>query len=907
MTESTNRNEWLDQIKVRVQNNVGDQWMETSWSEFVKEVVWWLHSVESTDVQCTIGAAVGLIRYGINAKTDLQNISEVKKEFRETLREEGVRPAISDKLFKKYVALDVQLPTGTGEETMRVPGTAPPPPPALIDAVKQALDKWTGKAPSLKSFEIKQEAAFYNYRNLSNTIPLSPEDNESPSLLLYDLVNDSHKENAAYNYIHCSQRNGPIGMYGTSGAGKTRTAFEYLAQNYGLYFVVDKTQNPGSWDFTLLLLSVEKKLTKIGTAGSLDDKTRQEQSEKNLAVVVDFLETLVCVRKAVFHHVDEQLKSTGNGQGLSCHEWLLMQLYPYKFLGRDVFRDLCRIYFGQKYYWECAVVEKEMSCFVDEAQMLLEELDGYFLSKDGKSKRSAYSAFVKGLHELAVNGNVLFPCFSGTGLSIGAFGSETNSVMTKPANHSYIFTKLKTMTAQDVIEYMKKFLNFDKVKADLVNHVAKWLRGRPRWTATFLETFLVRKAKGMAESVTPPGCFLDTEKPIIASLNRYIEVVTESESQEPSKRRHSWSLGKRSAYSAMERLFQKASAEWSEAQREMRKATFDFTLSGRPSLVTAQAAKLIEYGVASVATPDSDLVTDLVLGNIDEPLIVQASINFFGLQKSLSEILASSTSASEQGYRFEQFVLPSIQARFSTVMVSQLKENVDALEKLKGYTVPKWSSYGVLALKCDKSSATMGWIDRAMASRFEGLVEPFCYPDTLFGPDVVFLMRSPDYKDFRFVASQAKFKNSVNQAEALRTLVPKLFYHQSRKANPVYSLKDEELETWLKLEKKLFWMEIDESPVVGFHSTRSRSAKAKAPTKKRKREMVRFVVQYPSVMTSSAKPGPVAFSEYKTCESGCNCKMHDLLVTIDVNNANDLLGKDSAAILKLVKKKPLAS
>jgi hypothetical protein len=100
-------------------------------------------------------------------------------------------------------------------------------------------------------------------------------------------------------------------------------------------------------------------------------------------------------------------------------------------------------------------------------------------------------------------------------------------------------------------------------------------------------------------------------------------------------------------------------------------------------------------------------------------------------------------------------------------------------------------------------------------------------------------------------------------------------------------LKDKELETWLKLKNKLFWMEIDKSPVVSVHSTRSQSAnaKAKAPTKKQKRKMVRFVVQYPLEMTSSAKPGPVAaFSNYKMCESGCNCKMHNLLVTMNVNN-----------------------
>eukprot|EP00978_Attheya_sp_CCMP212_P036615 scaffold167584_cov27-Attheya_sp.AAC.1 len=299
-----------------------------------------------------------------------------------------------------------------------------------------------------------------------------------------------------------------------------------------------------------------------------------------------------------------------------------------------------------------------MSCFVDEAQMLLKKLDGYFLSKDGIARRSAYSAFVKGLFALAIEGHIQFPCFSGTGLSIDAFGSETNvGKMVKPQNHSYIFTELKTMTTDDVVEYMKKFLNLDGVGADLVNHVAKWLRGQPRWTTTFLETFLEHKA----ESATPPGRVLDNEKPIIASLNRYIEVVTES--NESTIRRHSWSLGNRSAYSAIGRMFMMTGDEWSEAQRQIHKATFDFTLSGKPSLVTVQAAKLIEYGIASVAA-NSDI--DHIRGKIDEPLIVQASINFFGLQKSLTQNIVSSSSTFEQGYHFEQFVLPSIQARFST-------------------------------------------------------------------------------------------------------------------------------------------------------------------------------------------------------------------------------------------------
>eukprot|EP00978_Attheya_sp_CCMP212_P030150 scaffold109923_cov31-Attheya_sp.AAC.1 len=70
-----------------------------------------------------------------------------------------------------------------------------------MDGVNMKLAKWNGHAPSLKDFKIEQQAAFSDYVNPSNKIPLSPEEENSPSLLLHDLENDSHKENAAYEYI----------------------------------------------------------------------------------------------------------------------------------------------------------------------------------------------------------------------------------------------------------------------------------------------------------------------------------------------------------------------------------------------------------------------------------------------------------------------------------------------------------------------------------------------------------------------------------------------------------------------------------------------------------------------------------------------------------------------------------
>jgi hypothetical protein len=115
-------------------------------------------------------------------------------------------------------------------------------------------------------------------------------------------------------------------------------------------------------------------------------------------------------------------------------------------------------------------------------------------------------------------------------------------------------------------------------------------------------------------------------------------------------------------------------------------------------------------------------------------------------------------------------VLSSIQARFSTLMASQLGNELGDLIKI---AVPKWSSYGVLALKCNTSPDTVQWIAKAMQSRFEGLTVPFCYPDNLFGPDVVFLMWTSSYEDFRFVASQIKLKRNLSQVEAPRTVWPR--------------------------------------------------------------------------------------------------------------------------------------
>lgn len=138
-----------------------------------------------------------------------------------------------------------------------------------------------------------------------------------------------------------------------------------------------------------------------------------------------------------------------------------------------------------------------------------------------------------------------------------------------------------------------------------------------------------------------------------------------------------------------------------------------------------QSAEMIEAGVASVyiegdKKEDSD--SEYIKGYICEPIIIQASLNFFGLRDCTTEELVLATSESEKGNLFEEYLLPSLQHRFKMIVNAQLGQEIE-----EAYSLPTCSSYGVLATRCDGASDTIKWINDTLDSRFEGIVAPFCY------------------------------------------------------------------------------------------------------------------------------------------------------------------------------------
>jgi len=242
--------------------------------------------------------------------------------------------------------------------------------------------------------------------------------------LLHDLENEGHKDKPVYKHIDTTRNVRPTALYGTSGAGKTRSVFEYLSHNHGLFFVAsDHEKNAGSEDLTTLLAMFGECCNIIGV-GDI------QGSETNLVTMKRWVSVVVYVRYAVLNWINEMLNN-GNRPGLTPFQWLLLQLYPKKYLGGDVFTEVTRRCINRadlssnkllnfEDFKELKGVKSLGVPFIDEAQMLLTQLLYRFLSGDDGRTRSAFTALLNCFSSMYKTCGTGYPVFSGTGLSIDA-------------------------------------------------------------------------------------------------------------------------------------------------------------------------------------------------------------------------------------------------------------------------------------------------------------------------------------------------------------------------------------------------------------------------------------------------------------------------------------------------------
>lgn len=758
------------------------------------------------------------------------------------------------------------------------------------------------KPPILERFTPNEEALFKPlYVDVGATqtgrpfVPCDPDsrissENRPPSLLLYDLQNAKYKETAVYKRIDARTRDGVMILYGTSGAGKTRSIFEYLSQNKGFYFIAGNPRddkNPGSEDLKSIFFEDFGKIARANTDEGL------EESVENLRVIRLRLQLLIYVRVMVHHFITGQL-----GRDITAYEWLLYQLYPNQFLGGDVYRDLVNDCIDDCVDMErtTMLLRKEAKKpswqfrvpFIDESQQLLDERKGYFLSTDGTEHRSAFSAVLKAFVEFPSKIKGLsYPVFSGTGMSLTELRKQSNSATTKgrfvpPEYSEPCFSRFAPLDVDAVITYLRIFLKLDKdddggggcggggVREEVVKHVAQWLRGRPRFTASFVETYLFKNRK--QPRIESRGNFNETEGRVMEGLDRYIAAMT-TDRADP---RTSWVTGGSSAYDCFEKVARMPDKDdtIADLKEDLHSSVLEFAIGGKHVYFWGEASKeLIQKGVAAVSIKRPRGGTGII-GSLDEPIMIEAGLNFYNMKKSLARRVLRSPSGGK-GEAFEELLLSPLHDNEKWQDFLEHELDGDGHD-FKDYSVFSRSSYGALAKSCKESIAdTIQWIKDAASSKFDGQVPPFCFPDDNFGPDVLFLMWNKDHTEFRPVLTQSKFAGTVLQDPALLTTDPTLLYLENRgkeKQKPSTKLKTKSSsELWDN------WWDLARPKLLN-----------------EERPCLRLMVQYPANAGCGAESG----QRYKRGYT------EDTLVVVSGENALSLFEEKTLNAMKSVKGSP---
>jgi len=294
-------------------------------------------------------------------------------------------------------------------------------------------------------------------------------------LLLYDLKNPQHKTTDAYKFIE-KTRDTCRGLYGTSGAGKTRSIFEYLSHNYGLYFVASIENDPGSDDLPRIMRKfyTYNSQNLLSDADSQNTKPRKSRSESNYHAMDRYISMMIYVRTVIFDAINKHVK-------LTPYQWLLVQLFPKEAMGVDLFSTVLQCCLkramenDKDYSWYEAMESEHLQdknkwpwtvMVVDEAQVLLNELNDFFLSQDGERPRTAFSAVLRAMTNTVLNLGleIGYPLVSGTRMSIQAINDATYSSTAKNPHYDEtetIFDCFKPLDAVAVREYLLTFLTVD--------------------------------------------------------------------------------------------------------------------------------------------------------------------------------------------------------------------------------------------------------------------------------------------------------------------------------------------------------------------------------------------------------------------------------------------------------------
>ncbi|PKC63978.1 hypothetical protein RhiirA1_463055 [Rhizophagus irregularis] len=675
----------------------------------------------------------------------------------------------------------------------------PPSSPATTAGVSRGITQGTPGEPNsiFKEFLESRHGQFLKtYIEKNDSLPLFdseilktpvPTLKGRPSLLLYNLPGGDHQPITQVTKIQSAMKkakNNLLVLLGTSGCGKTRTCYELLCCNWGLYFVALRKGNGGSCDIE----SIEGYLRLNNMITDDFESNRQHADHIVRCLILSRLLILnECIKKSTFKP----------------QRWFLLQTYQNIFGGMYKYNDdlFCALMLKLV---NCTQVSLEQCIdnlyqkilelngttvfpiIVDEAQSLQMVLYGKYRSRYNEiDKRSLLSPIVQTLKRPtpSFTNHCVIPCGTGLGLlSLDEVFASTG--IAKPDLDIDKFTDFgKWRDIAHVKEYISDLLEL-KVTEENIENIYSHFRGRFRPIVTCIERIIM-------------GNLIDD---VVEKL--WTELTTNSNSEQSMYRQLS-------NISTMERPNFVSSVNNLDLCLCI---TLAYYYSGGPFLFTNfKQMKIIEYGfgylqkvkpptitqlkpifkdkvnerVLRTSSVDLSLLSssseneDILVAYVDEPFALTSAYNFFKdkdcLPRRILDIMSMVNNPSSCGFLWEKYLPEEFERIFNG------QNNIEDLQifftnipdNFKGS--PKIVKSSNIFTPRVANSTTGYTLDKFFSEPSESR-PTFYFPENLCGPDLIFFVEfENNIRVPVFVQMKLRYSVSVIE-EVLSTLHPKMFY-----------------------------------------------------------------------------------------------------------------------------------
>ncbi|PVF96380.1 hypothetical protein CPB86DRAFT_874942 [Serendipita vermifera] len=614
-----------------------------------------------------------------------------------------------------------------------------------------------------------------------------------PSLLFQNL-----RENPNPNGDRLFEKRHKI-LCNTSGSGKTRLLLEGLCRKWGFYFVAARGPDAiGSQDLQAMVESMPDSLGWIRDIFTTSDCEKvASANNSNQTIAFNRISRVLIARWKIFNVFIDVAKSCHGGRlpDEIKYDWLLFQALPPVLTiatkEMDVFLafiDTCLFNVGDGVL---EVLDKatvrdvpgsdQFFYVLDEVQVAGRIHKVCFSDADGKLRRPVLRPIIRKMTQ-----NSPFPVIvSGTGFSLEHFkdvltsGVGKHSSQTWTVQHTTGDFTLQEVQSSYISRYLpSSFLN--SLSGTLLgDRMFKWLRGRHRFTARFLEELL--KGSWKADGPSSPH----------KMLNVYVKALSEF-----------YPLDASSTVLDLEPSVASPkidSFEWEKIEHEaglldvLAKSIYDFLTRGSYPMWYYDKQTLVEYGLARF--PEEGKV------EIVEPLAIISIIRYFESKgRTITRNILQSLQ-DNKGTAFEEAVLWAM-----TRLLRGQYRLTDILE-FKG-PAPDWASCTAQIVArssnqfvdFDIITQQLDWSGNSIAIRAITVDQVtswlktgeagWCLPGPLMGPDLMARVRLDNGKIILLVI-QAKCHMAGNvqttaaqvSTSAIESLISKTWYHSIVKGN----------------------------------------------------------------------------------------------------------------------------